>query len=395
MIPLEDLLSAPEDEYHDFKQQWYAPNKKTELIKDIFSFVNTAHHKDCYLIIGVDDNHNVSGVENDDNRLNTQNLTDFLHSLPIANSHTPKVIVTPIQMGQHTVDVITIKDTLDVPVYLDEDKRPKKANRPIHAGQIFTRENDTNTAISASASDYQVERLWKKRFGLDLPVQEQYKIKLADVNNWEYFEMDKTGFIYDVDPDYCMYLTKDDFPRYKVESYALGQVRMNMSWYTLTLKYRDRTIKELLVVAMDGGRFMTVTPALNSIDKFSNYSLTFQYYLAGSLDFAVEKLILKMHKPAISPDYGSRMQLLKRIVIFQDYEHLNKVTADLNQHYKTIKQMCTPTDEQLNLCKGALSMDFKNDDPEMQSSHIEQMCRESNVSQLINNYLETRSISIK
>ena len=67
----------------------------------------------------------------------------------------------------------------------------------------------------------------------------------------------------------------------------------------------------------------------------------------------------------------------------------------MNQHYKTIKQMCTPTDEQLNLCKGALSMDFKNDDPEMQSSHIEQMCRESNVSQLINNYLETRSISIK
>lgn len=128
MKTINSLLTSPEDEYHDFKVQWYSHGNKAELIKDIFSFVNTSHHEDCYLIIGVDDNHNVTGVESDENRLNTQKLTDFLHSLPIANSHTPKVIVEPIKVKNHIIDIITIKDTIDVPVYLDEDKHLKRLN---------------------------------------------------------------------------------------------------------------------------------------------------------------------------------------------------------------------------------------------------------------------------
>lgn len=108
MDSVNKLLTTAEDEYHDFKAQWYSKNDRAELIKDIFSFVNTSHHKDCYLIIGVNNNHEVVGVENDSNRLNTQKITDFLHSLPIANAHTPKVKVTPITVENHTVDVIAI-----------------------------------------------------------------------------------------------------------------------------------------------------------------------------------------------------------------------------------------------------------------------------------------------
>ena len=293
---INELLTTPEDEYHDFKAQWYEQYTKSELIKDIFSFVNTSHHKDCYLIIGVNDKHEVIGVENDPNRLNTEKLTTYLHSLPIANSHTPKVIVQSIEISDHTIDVIVIKDTNDVPVYLDENKQPKQS-KCIHAGQIFARENDTNTAINSSASDYLVERLWKKRFGLDLPIKDQYKVKLSDYSHWEYFELDKIGFQYTLDPDFCMYLEEDDETRYRAESYNLGQFRLSMSWNKLILKYRNRTIDELLVVFMDSATFMTVTPSLGSISPMSNSDmLTFQYYLADSLDFAVEKLILNMKR---------------------------------------------------------------------------------------------------
>lgn len=388
MIDINNLLATPEDEYHDFKAQWYTPYDKAELIKDIFSFVNTAHHKDCYLLIGIDDNHKVIGIENDENRLNTQQLTDFLHSLPIANSHTPKVVVQSIQLDKHTIDVIVIKETTDVPVYLDEDKHPKQAKRPIHAGQIFTRENDTNTPISDSASDYLVERLWKKRFGEDLSIKEQYKVKLSDFQHWEYFELDNVGFRYTMNPDFCMYLEEDKDNRYKSESYTLGQVRLDMSWNKLLLKYRNSTIGESLVVFMDGVRFMTVVPNLGSINHMANDFLTFQYYLADSLDYAVEKLILNMNKVAITPDYGSKIQLLSRIVIFNDYNQLKQVTSELNQHYDDIKKKCTPTKEQLELCRGALSMDFKKSDPEMKEGHIEIMCEESNVGQFINKYLK-------
>ena len=42
------FLNKVEDEFHDFKQQWHKDN--SELVRDILNFVNTVHHKDCYII---------------------------------------------------------------------------------------------------------------------------------------------------------------------------------------------------------------------------------------------------------------------------------------------------------------------------------------------------------
>lgn len=358
MKQIDKLLATPEDEYHDFKAQWYSKNDRTELIKDIFSFVNTAHHEDCYLIIGVSDDHKIIGVENDKNRLNTQKLTDFLHSLPIANAHTPKVEVKPINMGKHIIDVLIIKETLDVPVYLDEDKQPKRSSRPIHGGQIFARENDTNTAISESASDYLVERLWKKRFGLDLPIQQQYMSKLKDVNHWEYFETDKIGFLYNIDSDYCIFLEDDDEHRYRVESYALGQFRARMDWQKLVLKYRNRTISEFLVVSIDNAHFMTLTPSLGAIDPLSDDPLTFQYFLADTLEFSVERLFLSLKSGPTVPDGYQKFNLFQRIVIFKDKNQMDQVLKELSNQKEYIKQQCEPSQEEIDRCYSLLKEDF-------------------------------------
>ena len=44
------LIRTREDDRHDFKEKWYSSNennsKKAEMLKDIFSFVNTTHDKD-------------------------------------------------------------------------------------------------------------------------------------------------------------------------------------------------------------------------------------------------------------------------------------------------------------------------------------------------------------
>ena len=389
MDSVNKLLTTAEDEYHDFKAQWYSKTDRAELIKDIFSFVNTSHHKDCYLIIGVNNNHEVVGVENDSNRLNTQKITDFLHSLPIANAHTPKVKVTPITVENHTVDVIVIKDTLDVPVYLDEDKRPKYANRPIHAGQIFARENDTNTPIDESASDYLVQRLWKKRFSLDLTIQQQYVSKLKDVNNWEYFETDKIGFLYNVDPDYCMFLEEDDENRYKVESYALGQFRARMDWQKLVLKYRNRTISEFLVVFLDSACFMTLTPNLGSINPLSDNLLTFQYFIADTLEYTVERLFLSMKQGPTAPDGLQKFNLFQRVVVFENKNQKDQVLDELSGKQDYIEEQCNPTQEEIDRCRSLLKMDFNSHDTEMTESNIEHMCKEANVSQFIISYLKT------
>lgn len=40
--------SQHETDTYDFKERW--ENTNSELLKDILSFANTAHHHDCYLI---------------------------------------------------------------------------------------------------------------------------------------------------------------------------------------------------------------------------------------------------------------------------------------------------------------------------------------------------------
>ena len=48
-------LDKPEGDHHDFKEHWYHKGQKPELVQDIFSFVNTVHHDDCLLILGVNE----------------------------------------------------------------------------------------------------------------------------------------------------------------------------------------------------------------------------------------------------------------------------------------------------------------------------------------------------
>ena len=95
------------------------------MLKDIFSFVNTTHDEDCYLIFGVsDDTREIVGIENDENRYNTQQITEWLNSLPI-EPEAPRVRVETLSVKGHEVDVMIIKDTDRVPVFLRSGKRGK------------------------------------------------------------------------------------------------------------------------------------------------------------------------------------------------------------------------------------------------------------------------------
>lgn len=169
------LIETQEDERHDFKEKWYSSDennsKKAEMLKDIFSFVNTTHDEDCYLIFGVtDDTREIVGIENDESRYNTQQITDWLSSLPI-EPETPRVRVETLSVRGHEVDVMIIKNTDRVPVFLRSGKKGKGFGKHlIGPGQVFTRKEDTNTSISGTADYNQLTKLFKKHLGLNLPI---------------------------------------------------------------------------------------------------------------------------------------------------------------------------------------------------------------------------------
>ncbi|WP_419720736.1 helix-turn-helix domain-containing protein [Pediococcus ethanolidurans] len=71
---LSEILKSNQHETdtYDFKERW--ENTNSELLKDILSFANTAHHKDCYLIYGIDDSKHVVGITDEDKKVLCQLL---------------------------------------------------------------------------------------------------------------------------------------------------------------------------------------------------------------------------------------------------------------------------------------------------------------------------------
>lgn len=121
-LKLQKLINEPEDDHHDFKKKWYTTgtdnSEKSEMIKDIFSFTNTVHNEDCFLIFGIEDKtHKVVGIEKDPNRYNTQQINDWLRKLPI-EPNIPNVKIQTIKLEEHQIDVMIIKNTDNVPVFL-------------------------------------------------------------------------------------------------------------------------------------------------------------------------------------------------------------------------------------------------------------------------------------
>ena len=101
-----ELISSKmeENEWLDYKREWH--RNKVELVKDILSFANTAHNKDCYLVFGVvDKTFEVVGTSGDSNRKNTQQVTDLLVHQPLSGD-APKIRVETFFIDDKEVDVL-------------------------------------------------------------------------------------------------------------------------------------------------------------------------------------------------------------------------------------------------------------------------------------------------
>lgn len=203
-----------EGEYWDFKQQWHSNN--VDLIHDIICMANSLANRDCYIIIGVEDEtYNVLGVSGE-KRKNQQNVINLLQQRPSwAGGYVPEVYVKTISIEDKEIDIVVIKQSDNTPFYLLEDY--KKEGQPIFKGAIYTRKGDTNTPKTETADLYDTELLWKRRFGLLYNPSQRAKFYLRDLDNWELVESEDiksdeehTLFYYKLDPDYTIYLAYEN-----------------------------------------------------------------------------------------------------------------------------------------------------------------------------------------
>lgn len=380
-------LDKPEDDHHDFKEHWYHKGQKPELVKDIFSFVNTVHHDDCLLILGVNDQRRVTGVEDDGNcRLNQQQLIDFVRKLPISGEFIPHLEVVTIRIGKHEVDVIRIFNSNNVPIFLGKKWNEKGLpNNVLLPGQIFTREQDVNTARDSTADYHRVEKLFKKHFRMDVSIEERYKYTLSDMSNWRYTEADGFVFQYSLNPDYYMVLCDDDESRYKAEAYSLDQFRTKMSWQCLKIKFRQSTVDTLLVVWLDGARFMVVTPNLGFIRDDGNRTLSYYCFVEDTIAGRVQELFAS--GLPLSADPSSLDRFYKSVVLFRSKDEKDNLESLLAERIDDVEKMIKPTEDEITRVACRMAMDFESAEQEIQDTNISYMLVQNAMGRLINDCL--------
>ncbi|BDR57775.1 ATP-binding protein [Xylocopilactobacillus apicola] len=359
-MELRRWVDLKEDDHHDFKQVWHSKEKNYELVKDIFSFVNTTHHDDCFLIFGVSDNQEVIGIENDENRRNQADLIDMINKLPISGDHKPKIRIETLKYAEHEIDVLRIINTNAVPIYLNQ-KWPKKGSKNyLTPGQIFMREGDRNVSIDGTAEYPKVEKLWQKHFRFDVPILERYSYVLQDVENWSYYEnKEGYGFLYNLNPDFNMNLVRDDENRADIKPFSLNYIDCTISWSMLKVNYRQITIKELSVVWLDGGRVISVSPEVSQM-KFSNDDSFYYYFIAGTMKGLIQKLFEFYNYSNKSLGAAPLAEFYESVVFFESESEMKNIEHIVSKNWDSISKEIEPTKEELKIIPDAVINNCRN-----------------------------------
>lgn len=279
------INSKCEDDYWDFKEKWHTNN--ANLLHDIICLANNRVDKEAYLIIGIrDKTFDIIGVENDTNRRNQQNIIDFLNSKPFVGGIRPSIELKSINIFNHEIDIIIIKNSTDTPYFLIDDYRD--SGECVHKYAIYTRIKDTNTPKDKSADINQVEFLWKKRFSLNRSPIERLFNSLIDLDNWQENCNELNTIFHNIyNPEYTITLISDDEDNdSNAEFYAYVFSSKDVYYGKITVNYFNTEIHSAYSVSLDGGRFIVPIPNWCFVNENSfSETITYKYYIVDSNDF--------------------------------------------------------------------------------------------------------------
>lgn len=319
-----------EGDYWDFKQKWH--NDVETLIYDILCFTNTLHDKNSFLIFGVSDNFEILGVENDENRKTQAMVLDTLDNCEFAGGNKPKVSVETIVIDRKEIDILTIYNTRNTPVYLE--KTNKKHNK-LTAGFIYSRFGDKNSSINKNSNYNFIESLWKKRFGLLRSPIEEFKKLLLDKKNWQYVELENdteysSYYYHKYKPNFLIkfsHLIKAD----KKEAYSYLMPKTTTYFKRVDFVYNQVILEKISCVILDSGKYQSSIPEKKFFFRCVNSNpLVYRYYIKNSLIYnfhrfsvredSAENLILNSYFCSIVSLFNSELERQ----MFDQYLNENK-----------------------------------------------------------------------
>ncbi|OZS78487.1 transcriptional regulator [Tetzosporium hominis] len=276
-----------EGDYWDFKQEWHKDNER--LLHDILCFANTVHDRDCYLIIGVLDDGEVLGL-NDENRVKQVAILDLLSNTVFAGDNTPEVKVETIRINGKEIDILTVFNSYNVPFYL---KNKSKKYHNIKEGYIYTRIGDRNTPINQNANIQQIEMLWKKRLGLTQPPLTQIINRLENKLEW----VENNGTHYNIyNPEFKLVEEYDDeeYDRRSGEFYVYSQTNSKFMYKDLKIMCNETVLDNFQLVVLDSGRYKTPIPERGFVGRDQwgiDYKYSYRYYLKDSTVYKLQQFL--------------------------------------------------------------------------------------------------------
>lgn len=215
-------------------------------------------------------------------------------------------------------------------------------------------------------------------------IEKEYEAKLSEIDNWKYDD-NQFRFSYTPDTEYCMDI-KESASKKVVESYSLSQQEKSISPATLEIKYGNSLMKKIPVAFLDDSRFLTVRPLKDSLDQKSiENGLSFRFLLRNSLEYYIEELFFYMNNGfCYAAESGQKTQLLRDVVIFEDEKQKNKIVKELKKQLPEIQKAIQPEDREVEEYNAVVDQFYTGE----KKNNILNLCKEKNLSEYINKYIE-------
>ena len=268
-----------ESTYWDFKEKHHST--KVDLLHDVLCLANCDHIGSRYLIFGVSDGSwKVIGV---DEYKSQQYFLDFFHNLArsFAGNMVPEFILHDVKIDTKPVQVLEIFDRPHKPYRLIEVF--SQGSNKLHPN-IFSRVQDRNVPKDRSATQSQLDRMYRQRFGMELSPLERFKLFLTDPEA-KWGSIDLGRYYCEQSPEFTFeYLGNSEPTNYEWlrgeigHSYQDGSTKSQVAFYMHQTK-----LAEITYVNFDGGKKVCVNPTYQMYGRGRFY-----YFASDSLSYAFQ-----------------------------------------------------------------------------------------------------------
>jgi len=300
----------------------------------------SSYEGDRYLIFGVDDDGSLAGIEF---QRKQADIIDMLRNASFSGNSFPDVYLKDITISGQKIKVLIIKDNPeDRPYYLEksctETKPTNNKAVTVNAGAIYTRIRDSNTPKDATASRFEVEKMWRQRFGLDSNPLERITRYLLDFEGWEEKKDDEDGAVwyYKSFAEFTIHRPAESKNKVEAhESWVRYALAPNSEVYNLDLKYHQTILHRESILSYDDWQEYYPVPhntRAASLTKFGDEGSIFYYYLVSDvLKFSILQFFQKRRLCFESQIEGGRVS--PPLIIFKDENEVDEFIGYLNNSY--------------------------------------------------------------